>query len=122
MNSEIQQIEIAIQHYFDGLYEGDVEKLKKVFNTKASLFIESNGHLLSTPVPEWFNRIASRPSPASQNLQRKDEILFIDRVGPVNALAKIACIVPPKSYTDYLSLIKFEKRWQIVAKSYCENA
>ncbi len=122
MISEIQQIEAAIQHYFDGLYEGDIEKLAKVFNSNASLFIETEGSLSVLPVPEWFERVASRASPASQRLPRNDEILLIDRTGPVNAIAKVTCMVAPKSYIDYLSLIKFEDRWQIVAKAYCQTA
>lgn len=119
MNSEIKNIEVAIGYYFDGLYEGDTEKLARVFSPKASLFIESEGALTALPVPEWFERVASRASPASRNAKRDDRILMIDRVGPVNAIAKISCMVDPVAYTDYLSLIKFEDRWQIVAKAYC---
>jgi hypothetical protein len=121
MNSEIQKIETAIAHYFDGLYDGDTEKLARVFNTKASLFIEDEGHLTTLPVPEWFERVASRPSPASRNAKRDDRILMIDRVGEMNAIVKISCMVDPTTYTDYLSLIKFEGRWQIVAKAYCKT-
>lgn len=119
MNSEIQNIEAALAHYFDGLYEGDTEKLALVFSKEASLFIEDNGELTTLPVPEWFERVASRASPASRNAKREDRILMIDRLGHVNAIAKISCMVDPIAYTDYLSLIKFENRWQIVAKAYC---
>lgn len=121
MTSEIQQIETAVQHYFDGLYEGDIEKLAHVFHSKASLFIAVDGALVALPVPEWFARVAARATPKSQDAPRDDRILMIDRTGPVNAVVKINCMLPPKSYTDYLSFIKFEGRWQIVAKSYCEN-
>lgn len=119
MNSEIQNIEAAIGHYFDGLYEGDTEKLARVFNAKASLFIESEGALTALPVPEWLERVAAREPPALRNARRDDRILMIDRVGPVNAIAKVGCMMDPIAYIDYLSLIKFEDRWQIVAKAYC---
>lgn len=121
MTSEISQLETAVQHYFDGLYEGDVEKLGRVFHAKASLFIANDGALVALPVPEWFARVAARASPQSQGAPRDDRILLIDRAGLVNAVVKISCMLPPKSYTDYLSFIKFDGRWQIVAKSYCEN-
>lgn len=119
---ELSAIETAVQTYFDGLYEGDTAKLSTVFHPSASLFIEENGKLLVTPVPEWLKRVAGRPSPVSQNLPRKDLILMIDRTGPVNALVKVRCQVAPKVYEDYLSLIKIDGRWQVVAKSYCQAA
>jgi len=120
MNSELQNIETAIQHYFDGLYEGDTEKLARVFSPKASLFIQREGQLTALPVPEWFERVAARESPASQRAKRDDRILMVDCIGPVNAMVKVSCMLPPAAYIDYLSLIKFDGRWQVVAKSYCE--
>ncbi len=120
MTSDLQDIEAAIGHYFDGLYEGDTGKLARVFSPKASLFIEDQGQLIALPIPQWFERVASRASPASTGARRNDRILLVDSVGPVNAIAKVTCMVDPVSYTDYLSLIKFEGRWQIVAKAYCK--
>ena len=121
MTSEIQQIETALQHYFDGLYEGDTEKLARVFNRHASLFIEEEGALTALPVPQWFERVTSRPKPSSQNLTRADRVLMVDLLGPVNAVVKVQCQIPPKAYTDYLLLIKADGRWQIVAKAYCQT-
>src|SRR5690606_28075187 len=112
----------AIQIYFDGLYEGDTDKLGQVFCDQASLFIENDGALTVLPVPQWFERVANRPSPASNKAPRDDRILMVDRVGPVNAIAKVSCMLPPATYIDYLSLIKFDDRWQIVAKAYCQTA
>ncbi|MEN5084759.1 nuclear transport factor 2 family protein [Bosea sp. TWI1241] len=122
MDTELPAIEAAVQTYFDGLYEGDTEKLARVFHPRASLFIEEGGALLVTPVPDWLARVAGRPSPVSQDLARDDRILMIDRPGPVNALVKVQCQVAPKVYVDHLSLIKVEGRWQVVAKSYCQTA
>jgi hypothetical protein len=120
--TEIQNIEAAIQTYFDGLYEGDAAKLAQVFNAAASLFIARDGALTVLPVPQWLERVAARPSPLSQNAARADKVLMIDRTGPVNALVKVSCMLPPVTYTDYLSLIHIDGRWQIVAKAYCEVA
>lgn len=120
--SEITSIENAVQLYFDGLYEGDVAKLGKVFNEKASLFIEENGALVCLPVPQWLDRVAGRAAPASSDLARDDRILMVDVTGPVNAMVKVQCQVAPKVYVDHLSFLKFDGRWQIVAKSYCQTA
>lgn len=120
MTTDIQQIEAALDTYFDGLYEGDVEKLRKLFSSKASLFIEAKGELTVLPVPEWLKRVADRASPASKGSPRADHIHLIDRTGPVTAVAKVSCLIAPTMYTDYLSLIKFEGRWQVVSKAYCQ--
>ncbi len=120
MTSELHDIEAAVGLYFDGLYEGDVAKLARVFNEKASLFIENDGALTALPVPQWLERVAGRPSPASTNAKRNDRILMIDVTGSVNALVKVTCMMDPVVYVDYLSLIKFDGRWQIVAKAYCK--
>lgn len=121
MTSEFQALETAVQHYFDGLYEGDVEKLSLVFHAKASLFIGVDGALVALPVPEWLQRVTSRATPKSQGAARDDRIIMIDRAGDINAVVKVGCLMPGKRYIDYLSFIKFDGRWQIVAKSYCEN-
>ncbi|ALM84101.1 nuclear transport factor 2 family protein [Bordetella sp. N] len=122
MITEISKIEAAVQLYFDGLYEGSVEKLAQVFHEGATLFIPKEGKLVALPVPEWFKRVAARPAPAASKASRDDAILLIDRVGEANAMVKVRCMLPPTTYTDYLSFIKFDGRWQIVAKSYCEIA
>ena len=62
--------------------------------------------------------MAGRASPRSLDAPRDDHILLIDRSGPVNALVKVSCLVAPHAYTDHLSFIRFDGRWQIVAKSY----
>lgn len=118
MTSEIQSLEAAVQLYFDGLYAGDAEQLARVFHAQASLFIAVDDALVALPVPEWLTRVAGRASPQSQGAQRDDRILMIDRSGPVNALVKVSCLFAPHAYTDYLSFIRFDGRWQIVAKSY----
>ena len=46
---------------------------------------------------------------------------MLDLVGPATAVVEVQCQIPPKAYTDHLSLIKVEGRWQIVAKAYCET-
>lgn len=121
MNTQLQQIETAIQHYFDGLYEGNVERLAQVFHPQASLFMASEGGMVVVPVPEWFERVRGRPSPAAQELQRSDRIVMVDLLGPANAMVKVECQVAPKAYTDYLSLILIDGRWMIVAKAYCQS-
>jgi len=56
-----------------------------------------------------------RPAPG---LARDDGILILDHAGPDTALVKVKCQIPPQHFTDYLSLLRTEGRWQIVQKVY----
>ncbi len=115
MNDETA-IEALMQLYFDGLYEGDVEKLSGAFHPTAALAYERDGELVVLPQAEWFAVVRSRPSPRAQGLARDDGILSIDRASPTTAMVKVKCQIPPRYFTDYLSLLKVEGRWQVAQK------
>ena len=47
-------VEKAVQLYFDGLYEGDADKLGAVFHPSADLRWQDKGDLKVMPVPDWL--------------------------------------------------------------------
>ena len=57
-----------------------------------------------------------RPAPRARDLARDDAVLLIDQSGPTTALAKVRCQIPPRYFTDYLSLLKTDGRWLVVQK------
>ena len=117
MNSDIKAIEAATRTYLNGLYEGDVEKLAHVFHpTSALTMAEEDGTLTIVPREAWLAAVTARPSPQAAGLLRDDHILTIDLVGPTLALVKVKCQMPPRYFTDLLSFLKVESKWQIVQK------
>jgi len=43
----------------------------------------------------------------------------VDRpFGPDHAFAKVECQLPPRYFTDYLTLLKVDGRWQVIAKAF----
>jgi hypothetical protein len=116
MNDEIKAIEAATQTYLDGLYEGDVEKLAAVFHPTSALTQSLDGELKVVPREQWFEAVRNRKSPQETGLERGDHILAIDLVGPSMALVKLKCQMPPRYFTDLLSFLKVESKWQIVQK------
>ena len=52
------------------------------------------------------------------DLKVNDRIISIDMSDETTAIAKLNCAVPPRYFTDYLTLLKLDGRWQIVAKSF----
>ena len=65
---------------------------------------------------EYFPIVDARPSPASRGEARRDRILSIEFAGPVTAFARVECAIAPKFFTDFLTLVKLDGRWQIIAK------
>ena len=116
MASELTAIEAAVKDYLDGLYEGDADKLGRVFHPTSSLTFELNGELKPLPRDEWLAGVRSRPSAQSQGLERSDHILQIDMSSPTSAFVKLKCAIPPRYFTDYLCFLKVEGRWQVAQK------
>ena len=57
-----------------------------------------------------------RPSPKAQGLARDDGIVWLDQSGPTTAFVKVRCQIPPRYFTDYLSLLKLDGRWTVAQK------
>ncbi len=118
MPSDLQEIEAALQTYFDGMYEGDADKLGRVFHEVAHLFGVTDGKLTDWTREYWLDLVRSRKSPQQQDLKRSDWVVQIDRSSPSTAFAKVLCQSPPRYFTDYLTLVKLADGWRIVSKTY----
>ena len=116
MTQDRAEIEAVVQTYLDGLYEGDVDKLAAAFHPTSSLTYEENVVLTPLPRDRWHDAVRERPSPKSRGLARHDRILQIDQASPTAAFVKLQCAIPPRFFTDYLSLLKVEGRWQVAQK------
>ena len=116
--SDLHDLETAVQTYFDGLYEGDTEKLGHVFHEVSHLFSATDGKLDDLPRKQWFEMVRGRPSAVSRDLPRKDWVIQIDRSGPATAFVKVNCQIPPRYFTDYLTFVKLADGWKIVSKTF----
>jgi len=103
MDQDIRAIETAVQSYLDGLYEGDADKLAGVFHPTSSLTYEE------------------RQSGKARGLPRHDHVLQIDLATPATAFVKLKCALPPLFFTDYLSFLKIEGRWQVAQKVFARE-
>jgi len=113
---KVDEIRQCLQQYFDGLYFADANLLAEVFHPKAHYTSTTSGVLQHLSMPEYFEIVRQRFSPAEQNQQRQDAIISIDIVGEKTALAKVRCVLEPKYFTDFLSLIFIDGRWHIISK------
>jgi hypothetical protein len=118
MSHDRSTLETLIVDYFDGVYEGDADKLSTVFHPSADLRGLENGELLVRTVPVWLDQMRKRPSAKTEGKPREDFVVTIDRSDESTAFIKLRCQVPPRYFTDYLVAMKLGDGWQIVSKSY----
>lgn len=118
MTNTTHEIEQAMQTYLDGFHHGDVARLAAVFHPSSALTQSTDEGLYILSREAWLAMVAARPSPAALGLARADQILAINVVGPNIAHVKLRCAIPPRYFTDLLSLLKVEGRWQVVQKVY----
>ncbi|PLP56453.1 hypothetical protein CYK37_25550 [Mesorhizobium loti] len=106
----------ALADYFDGLYFSDTVRLGRIFHPQAIYACATEGKLLHLTMQEYFPIVDKRPSPASRNAPRADRIVSIEFAGPVTAFARLNCAIGPKFFTDLLTLVHVDGRWQIISK------
>lgn len=102
--------------YFDGLYHSDTGRLAKVFHPKAQYVCVTDGTLLYRDMAGYFPIVEARVSPASKGESRRDEIVSVDFAGPVTARAVVRCVMGSRHFTDFLTLIHLDGRWQVMSK------
>ncbi len=118
MSHDRSTVEAVVQQYFDGLYEGNADKLGAIFHPSADLRWLEKGELQILTVPDWLDRVSKRPSAKAEGKPREDFIVTIDRSDESTAFIKVRCQLPPRYFTDYLVAMKLADGWQIVSKSY----
>ena len=60
MSHDRSTVEAVVQHYFDGLYEGDADRIGEIFHPTADLRWLEKGELQVLTVPDWLDRVRKR--------------------------------------------------------------
>ena len=95
MSYDRSTVEAVIQHYFDAVYEGDVDKLGAIFHPSADLRSLEKGRLKVLAMPDWLDYFRKRPSAKAEGKPREDFIVTIDRSDESTAFIKVRCQLPP---------------------------
>jgi Putative lumazine-binding len=130
-NKKESENEIAIKNlieksYFNGAYNGlDTKSMAAGFHKDFAIFYAEAGDTLGKyPINDWIKGIEKRKAKPEFDPKKKDwkgVIKFVDITGG-SAMAKVELSKNGKlTYTDYLSLLKFDKTWKIVGKVYHES-
>lgn len=116
MHHDYGAVTALLADYLDALYTCDVGKLGRVFHPRAQYVTVSDGHMLHRTMEEYFPVVAAREPPASRGEPRREEIAAISFAGPATATARVSCAFGGRDFTDCLTLVKIEDRWQIISK------
>jgi hypothetical protein len=108
----------VVDNYLHGLKFNDVESLKKAFWPEAKLFfIKSDGSLGQLTQAQWYAGFAQ----AAGKESKADLKIASLEVTNDAAAVKVVETYPSSRYTDYISLLRFDGKWQIVNKIYTEQ-
>ncbi|MDO8978730.1 MAG: nuclear transport factor 2 family protein [Afipia sp.] len=116
MDPRVAEVNAAMSNYFDGLYRSDVSLLGKVFHPQSLYACATEGTLTHLNMAQYFPIVDKRPSPASRNEPRADKIVSIEFAGPVTAFFHTECAIGQKHFTDFLTFVHLDARWQIISK------
>src|SRR3546814_3634307 len=92
--------------------------MRRVFHPCCHRYSAPDGVLDDSDLESYLARVASRESPLALKQKRYDAILSIDCTAEGAAFVRLRTARAPRLYTDYLSLLKIDGRWQIVAKTF----
>jgi hypothetical protein len=82
--SDHEAIVGLLNDYFDGLFEGDVEKLRSIFHADAWL----KGNNYRKTLNEWLEAVANRPIPGDEGMEYNFNIQSLEIIGD-QAMAKV---------------------------------
>ena len=112
----LQPIEELVQDYLDALHRCDTDLLSRVMHPQAVYATADEQPTLILSMKEYLPVVAARQSPLSLGEQRNGEIESIDLAGENTASIRLRCSLNGRDYTDFLSIIREDGRWRIIAK------
>jgi hypothetical protein len=111
--SEMDAVRVPLENYIKGHETGNGEFMRKAFHTEGNLIFVREGNFTTRSFADYIN--GSSGKPAADEAKRKRTIESIDIAGNA-AVAKIILDYPATRFVDYMSLLKINGEWKIVAK------
>jgi putative lumazine-binding protein len=108
-------VRAALQHYLNGHATGSQEEMRQAFHPDARMTFVRDGKLVVTPIAEYIARFNGQAAP--DEAQRKRRITDVEVTGNA-ATGRIELDYPNALIVDYMTLLKDNGRWAIIAKSF----
>ncbi len=112
--SEKEHINKVLHDYIEGTANGEPARLKGAFHKDFNLYFVKNDSLQI-----WSGKHYIENVKIGVKSNRIGKVISIDYEGDA-AIAKIEILMPERKliYTDYLMLLKIDKQWKIIHKSF----
>jgi hypothetical protein len=122
MNLETSTIEVGIitllDNYFELMHTQNMDLFDKVFHPDCSLFGTPDDKYNVRTAAVYKEQMMNRESPASKGEARRDDIMFVDQLFDSNAIARVQLEMFGGVMQDYLSLLKVDGQWFVIAKTW----
>jgi len=114
-----QALTQVVDDYFQGLYNGKTELLKKAFDESAIIFgYGSDGALKQMTREMFLGFVASVPKPVESGEIFDMEVLEIEQKGKIASI-KVRDLYLGRMFTDYLQLVqRGDGQWRIFSKAF----
>jgi hypothetical protein len=111
---EFELINQTLLDYIEGTANGEPNRLKRAFHKDFNLYYVQNDSLKI-----WIGQEYMAGVKEGQKSNRVGRVVSVDYTDNA-ATAKIEIDMPARKriYTDYLVLLKYENRWQIIHKTF----
>jgi len=106
----------VLHRYYEGLYHSDTALLRLVFHPQALYVTASGGKLLHLGLEDYLPIVAARKAPAQTGDPYGYVVESIDFAGPDTASVRMSSSMLGKHFLDFISLIKVDDEWRIIAK------
>ncbi|WP_201741811.1 nuclear transport factor 2 family protein [Flagellimonas alvinocaridis] len=110
-----ESIEQLITDYFDGIFNGDVDKLDACFHENTHLYGDIKGADYLKSKQEYLETVKNRQSPSALGEEFQMSVIGLEIIGKI-AMAKLHVPFSGYNYYDYLSLSQIDGSWKIVNK------
>jgi len=106
-----------IDDYFVGVYTGNVDLLKSIFDPHAQIFGVVDEVQYQKPIAMYLDGVAARKSPKDLNEPFLMKTLSVDVMGHIASVRLYSPMLTFKYYL-YLTLVRRPSGWTIVNKTY----
>ena len=115
MAEEEAAVRATLEHYLQGHATGDGSHMRIAFHPEAKLWWVRDGKLATRPSEEYAAGFSGNP--ADDEARRRRWIERIDIAGNA-AIGKVVLDYPTMKAVDYMSMLKIDGEWKIVAKTF----
>lgn len=113
--AEYNAVVAVAQKYVDGLRIGSAEGVAEAFHKDAVMYGFTNGELLGGPIGNLFDFV-------KKNGKAPDITTHLDVLAITSTTAVVRVDMEKDAigadYNDYLTLIRIDGKWQVIAKVY----